>query len=722
MKLLKGGGFIGLVVLIVVTAQSLYTYLYYDPYIQTKEKLLNFKDQGIILSDRNNTPFYFINNAVSDEYVSLKDVSPYLPKAIIAAEDRTFYSHNGISLRGMLRSVILNVKAGGFAYGGSTITQQLVKNTLLSPKKSLIRKGQEAILAFNIESKYSKDEILEMYMNSVYFGEGAIGIKDAANIYFSKNPKDLTAGEAAYLAGMLKFPSLISPYSGDKALGVSIKNEVLGKMAESGQITHDEAEASRNTEIVFRRGNDGSTNEAPHFALMVVDKLKELYGSDVVYEGLKVKTSLDLELQQFAQNVVKERVTQNRMNGVSNGAVVAMDPTTGEVLALVGSADWFDERSGKVNMATTPRQPGSSFKPLVYSLAMDNGIITPATVLQDKPKTFVLDSGCRQRDNECTYKPLNYDKKFRGPVTVRRSLANSLNVPSVEIMNRLGIDTLLMKAPAFGISTLKDATYYGKGLSLALGSAEVSPLEMTAAYSTFANNGNRPEPLMILEIKDKFGKIKYQGKPSSQNVISEETAYLINSILSDNNTRSETFGSLLTTPFPAAVKTGTTENYRDAWTIGYTPGLVVSVWVGNNDAKPIYNLPGSLAAAPIWKAIIGEYASRRPYLVFEKPSGIIAARYCDSSASGSSRLEYFRNGTQPRRDCIPRTPVDKEVAGNDERLPQIGGEAPNAETAIAENAAQNIEVMEDKRDKDEEKKEDEQNSIDQHQESPLQPL
>lgn len=632
---------------IIISAFLLFTYLSYYPYFNSKERLLNYKDSGIILFDRKDTPYYFVNEAKLDnDYVTIDKISPFAVDALLAAEDKEFFEHPGISVKGIARSVILNIQNQTLTYGGSTLTQQLVKNTLLSPKKSFFRKAQEAVLAAVIETKYEKKEILEMYFNTVYFGEGAIGIKEAARVYFETTPDKLTLSQASYLMSIIKHPSLLSPYTNNKELGLKAQKNVLKVMAMEGFITQKEYEIAISQKLSFAKQKKQQENFAPHYSLLVIDKLKELFGNDVIYEGLQVKTSLDLDFQMHAQSAVGDGVAKNKSYNISNGSLVSIVPKTGEVIALVGSSDWYNQDFGMVNMAISPRQPGSSFKPIVYSIAMDNRQITPASILRDTPKEFVLDPKCKSGSN-CTYKPNNYDRRFRGRVTVRRALSNSLNVPAVEVMQRVGIGTLLARAPEFGITSLHNEEHYGKGLSLVLGSAEVAPLEMAAAYTTFANEGKRNEPVFILEVKNKFGKVIYKAKKKEKAVISKETAFFINSILSDSTSRREVFGSTLDTPFKAAVKTGTSEYYKDAWTIGYTPDLVTAVWIGNSDASPISGLSGSLAAAPIWKNVMTYYIASHKASEFIMPDSIVQASYCGRVASSSARVEYFIRGTEP---------------------------------------------------------------------------
>jgi len=647
----------------------IHTFNTYGSVISSPHWMLNFKDTGIVMVDRNNKPFFFSNNAREDSYVKLDDISPHLQHAMIAAEDQEFLNHSGLSIKGIVRSTILNIKSGSFSYGGSTITQQLVKNTVLNSKKHLSRKMQEALLALAVEQNFTKDQIMEMYLNTIYYGDGAIGITEASHHYFSKKPKDLTLSESAYIAGMIRYPGMLSPFTGNVKLGKSSQEKVLREMVALKLIAKEQAYEAQELRLNFRKGAFAKIGEAPHFALLVEEKLKEIYGKDVVYEGIKVKTSIDLELQEYAQKLAQTHVEQNSRNGISNAAIVVMHPATGEVLVLVGSKDWFDERNGRVNMAVAPRQPGSSFKPLVYAIALELGLITPATTLIDKPKTYKL-ADCISNYSDCNYNPKNYDNKYRGKVSVRRALSNSLNVPAVEVMRQVGVVSVLDFAKEFGISTMQDETYYGEGLSVVLGSAEISPFEMANAYAAFANKGVRQEPKLILEVFDKYGNLIYTPKSDSRSVVSPQTAFIISSILSDPISRRETFGNLLATPFPAAVKTGTTDNYRDAWTIGYTPDVVTAVWAGNNNGSYIKNLSGSLAAAPIWKEVMAEVIKKVGLSEFLQPEGLVYVDYCNSAASASAQKEYFIDGTQPMNSCRNKS-IEKSFASAGKFIQQV---------------------------------------------------
>jgi 1A family penicillin-binding protein len=629
------------------------TNAYFYSIIKDKDTLVNNKNTGLLLLDSKGEPFFSFYNGKRRRYVELPEISKHAQRAAIVAEDKEFYQHGGLSMRGIIRSIGLDFKEKSLAYGGSTITQQLVKNVLLTPEKSLIRKYQEAILAQQIERNYSKDEILEMYLNSIYFGEGSFGIEDAAQTYFGKNARDLTLSESSMLIGIIPAPSRFSPYNGDRDAAARRQKLLLEQMVEFGSITRDEMGQAIGEQLIFKNNNEDANSIAPHFALMVRDELIKKYGEEeIIRSGYTVKTTLETEWQEFAEVSIKHHVQRLSANQVTNAAVIAMDPKSGAIKSLVGSFDWSNEKNGKINMAISPRQPGSSIKPLIYAIGMEDRIITPATVLKDERVNFT-DPNC---PGCASYSPRNYDGKFRGNVLVRRALANSLNVPAVEVMQKVGVSRTLEKAKEIGVDSLdQDSTNYG--LSLVLGGGEVSLIEMVQIYSSFANEGNVQEAKIYQEIKDKNGKTIETSSGEAKKVWSSQVAFLISSILSDRQTRNEVFGSALNTDRTTAVKTGTTDGYRDAWTIGYTPDLVVGVWVGNNDNTPMDQVAGSLGAAPLWRDMIEEFSRATPSKEFQKPPGVSQLAICRSNglrakdATGSTYMEYFISGTEPTREC-----------------------------------------------------------------------
>jgi 1A family penicillin-binding protein len=639
-----------------------FTYIFFAKDLSTTTAIMNRNSTGVILYDRNGTEFFKFYEAKYKKSVPLTMLPKHVKDAVIVAEDREFYRHPGFSIKAIIGAVIADIKERDLAYGGSTITQQLVKSSLLKPEKDFLRKYQEIILAQEIERRYTKDQILEMYLNSVYFGEGAFGIEAASLTYFGKPAKDLNLSEASMLAGLLTAPSSLSPLSGDEELARKRQQYVLNELKEERLISENEYKNALNTKLTYTSEGTGFPYKAPHFALMVKAALDDEYGEEqIARSGFKIYTTLDLSLQEYAENEVKKQVENLKASNVTNGAATVIDPKTGEVLVVVGSHDWFDDTNGKVNMATTPRQPGSSFKPIIYADALEKRIISPASVLKDQPTTF-----------QKTYKPENYDKKFRGQVLVRRSLANSLNVPSVEIMQKLGVEEGLEYAKKLGITTLEDPSQYG--LSLVLGSGEVPLIEMTNAYATFANGGQKNPITMIKKIEDKRGKTVYSYTPRPEPVIEKGAAFLISSILSDSPARREVFGTALDTPgIQAAVKTGTSENYRDSLTLGYTPEVAVGVWVGNNDNKAMEKVAGSLGAAPIWKAIITKFHQTTKPSRFVPPEGVVQLSICKTNgllaktATSAATAEFFLDGTQPTRICTwntaPRRQASEQVNG-----------------------------------------------------------
>jgi 1A family penicillin-binding protein len=627
-------------------AAPLITQAKYATDITSKEQIVNKKNTGIILLDRNGKQFFSFNNGKFREYTPLSKISRHVQHAVIAAEDETFYEHNGVSTPAIVGAMIANFRKGEMNYGGSTITQQLVKNTLLDHKRHVFRKYEEIVVAQEIEDQYSKSEILEMYLNSVYFGEGAYGIEEAARTYFNKHASSLDISEASMLAGIIAAPSRLSPVSGDKKKAKERQIYVLNEMAEDRYISAGDNETARQKKLAYKNGSARDHYLAPHFALLVKQKLIEQYGEEyVTSSGMKVHTTLDLTWQSHAEEAVIEQVQNLAVNNGSNASVVVMDPKTGEVRALVGSADWYNNKFGKVNMAVTPRQTGSAFKPIVYLAGLEDHRITPATVLLDVPKTFGKN-----------YRPKNYDDRFRGPVSARYALANSLNVPSVEVMTRVGLENSLAMAKRLGIESLGTASNYGP--SLVLGTGEVTLLELTSAYATFANEGERHEPQLVTSIEDRYGKVVYRYQRDGYQVVDKRYVFLISSILSDERTRRDVFGNALDISRTAAVKTGTTEDYKDAWTVGYTPSLAIGVWVGNNNNAAMDRIAGSLGAAPIWRNLMEQLTTGTAVERFDVPSGVVAKSVCGSNGRRSFRgnsfeEEYFIAGTESR-GCAPR--------------------------------------------------------------------
>lgn len=613
----------------------------------SKESLMNRNHTGVTLTDRNDKVFYEFDNARSDTYVPLSDIALFVQKAVVSSEDKDFYKHPGFSIVGIGNAIYQNIIRAGGGGGGSTITQQLVTSAMLSKDdRSPLRKYQELILSLEVERRYSKNEILEMYLNSVYFGEGAFGIEDAAQTYFGKSAKDLDNAQAAILIGLLPAPSAYSPISGSMDMAKARQKYVLNRMKQDGVINADQEKAAIAEELTFQKPAEDTT-QAPHFALMVKQWLEEKYGEEqVARSGYKVKTTLDLNDQSMTEAAVKKQVDKLSSSNVTNGAAVIIDPKSGDVLALVGSADWNNETNGKLNMATATRQPGSSFKPFVYGTGIQNREMTAATIFADVAKDF---GG---------YKPKDYDGRYRGDVTLRRALANSLNIPAVEAMQTTGIDAVIQNAKKAGLTTL-DKTADEYGLPLALGSGQARLTEMTNAYAAFANEGKKNDLQLVISITDKNDKQIYKQQIKSTDVWSPGTAYIVSSILSDNSARAETFGSSLTVASnrPVAVKTGTTEDYRDAWTIGYTPSLAVGVWIGNNDNAPMSSVAGSSGAAPIWVSLMRQILQGSDIEKFTQPSTVVSRDVCSDNgalaqnAGDNTYTEYFLSGTLPTATC-----------------------------------------------------------------------
>lgn len=635
----------------------IFTYIVFAKDLGSMEAIMNRKDTGVILLDDQDKPFFTFYQAKYKSFIPISQIPKITQKAVISSEDKGFYSHPGFSIDSIIRSLYSDITSKELSYGGSTITQQLVKNSLLSSNKNFLRKYQEIVLAQEVERRYTKDQILEMYLNSVYFGAGAFGVEEASQSYFNKSANDLDLSQSALLAGLLPAPSELSPIGNSPDQAILRQKIILQKMQQQGYINAQQQIQAENEKLTFKDTNDTLNSQAPHFALMVRDELNKKFGEEyIARSGFKVHTSINLPWQSFAERTVRDQVNNLKGDNVSNGAAVVIDPKTGEIKALVGSVDWYDNKFGKVNVALSKRQPGSSFKPIVYSAALQRLIITPSTILHDQPTTFDNCPGANQdqlKDSRCQYKPVDFDRGYRGLVTVRRALANSLNIPAVEVMSKVGVPTTLDQAKILGITTLgNDSSNYG--LSLVLGAGDVRLLDMAGVYSVFANKGEKVDPADIISIEDKYGHSVYSYYPNPQPVLDPDVAFQISSILSDNGSRAEEFGNALTISRPAAVKTGTTENFKDAWTLGYTPSLVVGVWIGNNDGTLMDNVAGSLGPAPIWKNLMEYYLAGTPIEQFKPPIDIVEKEICISSSS--ARLEYFISGTTPSQSCAAPKP------------------------------------------------------------------
>jgi penicillin-binding protein 1C len=569
---------------------------------------------------------YDINKDIRRTNIPFEEMGANIKNATVAVEDSEFYNHNGIRLSSIFRATIWAKLTGKKVTGGSTITQQLIKNTLLNSRVTPARKIKEWVLALKIERELPKEKILELYLNAVPYGGTLYGIQEASRTYFNKNPADLTIAEAAYLASIPQSPSVLSPYGKNLDKLEERKNFVLFRMKEVGFVTPEEYETAKAEVVSFSPQALGGI-KAPHFVFFIKDYLEQKYGSELVQKGgLKVTTTLDYELEQKAEEFVKEGALKNEKdwNG-KNASLVAIDPKTGQILSMVGSRDYFDkEIDGNFNVATAFRQPGSSFKPFIYATAFNKGFV-PETVLFDLPTEF--QSTCNaygkafagHSQGEC-YMPSNYDGLHRGPMSLRDALGQSINIPAVKLFFLVGLKDALRTAEEMGISTLTDVGRYG--LTLVIGGGEVSLLDITSAYGVFANDGVRNPYTGILKVEDVNGNILEEYRPNSREVLPKNTALTISDILSDNVARTPTFGSNSVLRIPGkdvAVKTGTTNNNKDAWTVGYTPSIVVGVWAGNNDNIPMKK-GGSALAGPIWNKFINEALKKLPSETFEEPN------------------------------------------------------------------------------------------------------
>jgi penicillin-binding protein 1C len=635
--------------------------------------------------DRNGALLYEIYAEQNRKPIELSEVPSHLKQATIAIEDKDFYKHGGFALTGIARAAYKSVFRGELQ-GGSTITQQLVKTTLLTPERTIKRKIRELVLSGFIEFIYSKDEILEMYLNHIPYGGTAYGIEQAAQLYFNKSAKDLNLAESSLLAGLPQAPSRYSPFGSQPELAKERQKQVLRRMVEDGYITEQDERLALNTKLNYAIKQ---TNiRAPHFVFYVKDLLVEKYGQQKVEQGgLRVTTTLDLELQEYAQASVAAEISKLVPHKVSNGAVLVTKPSTGEILAMVGSRGYFDQEiDGNVNLTLSLRQPGSSIKPLNYALGLSKGY--PASMMfLDIPTCF------NAAGQPSAYCPKNYDGKFHGIVSMRQSLANSYNIPAVKMLALNTLDDFIATASAMGISTWKDSSNYG--LSLTLGGGEVKMVDLATAFGVFANSGIRINLNPILKVETYLGEKLEKNDPKNnpptgKRVLPPEVTFILSHMLSDNNARTPAFGAYSKLVIPGktvSVKTGTTDDLRDNWTVGYTPEFLTAVWVGNNDNKPMnpYIVSGITGATPIWNSVMSYVLKDREDVIPPKPENVIGMTVCNYKPSGEEegkscegRFEYYIKGTEKKQTqgvlSKKNTWIDKET-----NRPPVAGKTDNIE-------------------------------------------
>lgn len=611
---------------------------------------------------------YDFSPNVKRQIVPFEKIGENVKEATLAIEDHNFYKHHGFEFSSFMRAVFVNLSTLSFSQGGSTITQQVVKNSILTKDKTPTRKLKELILALKLEKVLTKDEILSLYLNEIPYGGTLYGIQEASESFFGKSASDLTLAESAYLASLPKAPTYYSPYGSHLKELEARKNLVLGEMLSHNFITQEEHAAAMAEEVVFKPKEDTGSIKAPHFVFFVLDELVKKYGEDVVQNsGWKIVTTLDYSIQKEAEALAKKYGEINQITfNANNNAIIAMDPKTGEILSMVGSRDYFDkEIGGNFNASTGHRQPGSTFKPFVYSVLFNKGY-TDKTVLFDAPIQF--STSCAQdnfvTDDKC-YSPGNYDDKFRGPMMIRDALAQSINVPAVEALYLAGVEDSISLAKDLGIQSLTEKNTYG--LSLVLGGGAVSLLDMASAYSVFANDGVRNPYNPILWIEDSQGNIVDRPTSFPQRVLPEQTARTVSSILSDNVARTPGYGpnSPLYISNNVAVKTGTSNDYRDAWILGYAPNLVIGAWVGNNDNSVMEKKVAGLIVSPLWRELMDKVLPNLPEESFISPTPedttelkpVLRGEY---SMSDPHSILYYVNKDNPRGPAPSNPASDPE--------------------------------------------------------------
>lgn len=594
-----------------------------------------------VLLDRNGSLLYKFYNNENRTWIPLSKIPQSLVWATIAIEDKDFYQHPGFSPRGLIQAMIFDLRTGGNQglRGGSTITQQLVKNVFLNHEKTWKRKLQEMVLSLLVEWRLSKNQILERYFNQVSYGGEIYGVQEAAYKLFGKNVWEITMGEAAFLAGLPAAPSVYSTYTTNKELATARQNRVLTEMVAAGFIDQSQVEEIIKKPLEIK--TTGVEIEFPHFVFYVKDFLKEKYGLETLEQsGLTITTTIEPEIQNIAQEIVRSEVEKIANLRISNGAAMVLDTPTGDVLAMVGSKNYYAlDIDGKYNVTTALRQPGSSIKPINYLLALKRGKTLMSTI-EDAPITYPI-------KGQKPYTPQNYNGKYMGKVTLRTALGSSLNIPSVKLLAESGVESMAYLAKDMGITTWEDKSRWG--LSLALGSNEVKMVDLAQAYSIFSNMGNRVEINPVIRIMDYNGGILWQKKPIVKEVVSPDYTFLINSVLSDDGARAPIFGlnsKLKINGKTISVKTGTTNNLKDNWCIGWNQEYLVAAWVGNNDSSPMsWVASGVSGATPIWNKIMTSMIEDKPDKPWPIPSGIIKKSICGKD-------EYFIKGMEATMECL----------------------------------------------------------------------
>jgi len=632
----------------------LFLFVWYSKDLPSPTKVVRREGFSSKVYDRNGNSLYDIYTDAKREAVTFDKIPDYLKKATVAVEDKSFYTHSGFDILTPLR-IVKNMFYFGKVTGGSTLTQQLTRNVLLTTERSVTRKIKEIILSIQIEAKYSKDEILLMYLNEAPYGGMAWGVETASQQYFGKSVEKLNLAECVILAGLPQLPSVYSPYSSTPKAYINRTQHVLNRMVEDGYIKKDLAEETLKEVENYQFNEETSTMAAPHFVLWIKEQLSKKYGESVIESGgLKITTTLDLDLQNQAQKIVAEEVDKLKDKKVSNGAAIVLDPSNGQILAMVGSKDYFaTDIGGNFNVVTQGlRQPGSSIKPITYLAALKKGY-TAATMMMDTPVTFPGVGG--QKD----YSPQNYNGKFNGPMSLRTALGNSINTIAVKTLANVGVKNMLTLAHDMGISTLEPTTENMArfGLSVTLGGAEVKMIDLASAYGSFANQGEKKDLVGILKVEDANGRVLEEYKDvKGKQVMTPQESFIISNILSDNSAREMTFGAtnyLQISGHQVAAKTGTTNDKRDNWTVGWTPNLLTTVWVGNNDNSSMGSVvSGVSGAAPIWNKIMKYELAKIEKKDFPVPDKIIQLSVDKTSGYPShdgfeSKNEYFIDGTQP---------------------------------------------------------------------------